>query len=193
MVYTYYPVPTDATGYPSPDRRLLYQPLKAPAYVYTFKQPEHDSIINTEVLIIGSGAGGGVAASVLSRGGDADAVANTGDLTPADGGKRDDSKRVSHDGLKCLVVEKGIYAPTGERCRNQGEGFKELYQSGGVMVSESGSISVLAGALAFGHFCRPSSRLIICLRLRVPPLRIGLWRWDHHQLVRIPQDSALCP
>ncbi len=120
--------------------------MKAPSYIYTFLEPTTE-VIHTEILIIGSGAGGGVVASVLSRGGDVDALAKTDQGLPSDGGSHSDDKKPTKKGFKCLIVEKGIYAPTGEKSRSQAEGFKELYQSGGVMVSESGSISVLAGKL----------------------------------------------
>lgn len=77
--------------------------------------------LDTDVLIIGSGAGGGVVAKVLSD-----------------------------NGNKCLIVEKGIYAPTGEKSRSQLEGFGELYQYGGFFSSENCSISILAGSVFGG-------------------------------------------
>lgn len=116
---------SEAVGYPSPDQRLLYKPLEAPKYRYIFLSPPHPvapgllPTLSTEILIIGSGAGGGVAASRLS------------------------------EKYKTLVLDKGVYAPTGEKSRGQMEAFEELYQNGGFMASESGTISVLA-ASTFG-------------------------------------------
>ncbi|WRT66875.1 uncharacterized protein IL334_003838 [Kwoniella shivajii] len=125
-IYGYNNVLTDAVGYPSPNRRLLSKPLTQPSYTYTFISPPAATppskipIIQTEILIIGSGAGGGVVASRLAK------------------------------SYKTLVVEKGVYAPTGERSRSQQEGFSELYQNGGLMASESGSTCFLAGSVFGG-------------------------------------------
>jgi hypothetical protein len=115
----------DAIGYPSPDRRVLAKPLKAPDFIYTFVKPTVDSVgslplLSTEVLVIGSGSGGGVAASRLAP---------------------------QH---RTLIVEKGVYAPTGEKLRGQLEAFNELYQNGGFIGSESGTMSVLAASVFGG-------------------------------------------
>jgi len=113
-------------GYPSPDRRLLGRPLTAPSFTYSFITPPSPveasglPIINTQVLIIGSGAGGGVAASRLA---------------------------LDYD---TLVIDKGIYAPTGEKHRGQSEALEEMYQNGGFIASESGTISILAGSVFGG-------------------------------------------
>jgi long-chain-alcohol oxidase len=125
-LYTSDPTILEAVGYPSPDRRLLARPLTKPAFTYTFIDPPTSSApdmiptITTEVLIIGSGSGGGVAASRLAK------------------------------EYQTLVIDKGVYAPTGERHRGQAEAMEELYQYGGFFASESGSISLLAGSVFGG-------------------------------------------
>jgi long-chain-alcohol oxidase len=125
VIYGCSPIAIDAIGYPSPARRLLSKPLKAPSYTYTFINPPPATssslpTVYTDILVIGSGAGGGVVASRLAP---------------------------SH---KLLVIDKGIYAPTGEKSRGEAEGFNDLYQNGGFIGSESGSISVLAASVFGG-------------------------------------------
>jgi long-chain-alcohol oxidase len=120
------PTVLEAVGYPSPDRRLLSRPLTSPAFTYDFVTPPSPvegsglPIINTQVLIIGSGAGGGVVASRLA------------------------------EDYETLVIDKGVYAPTGEKHRGQSEALEEMYQNGGFFASESGTISVLAGSVFGG-------------------------------------------
>lgn len=100
--------------------------MTAPKFTYEFIIPppraEATEIptINTQVLIIGSGAGGGVVASRLAQ------------------------------EYETLVVDKGIYAPTGEKHRGQAEAMEELYQNGGFIASESGTMSILAGSVFGG-------------------------------------------
>lgn len=93
-------------------------------YNYTFENdrisrlpPEADIVVDTEVLVIGSGAGGGVAASYLSQ-----------------------------RGLKCLVVDKGIYLRPEDMRGSEDEGYTSLYEAEGIMPSEDGSVNVLAGS-----------------------------------------------
>jgi long-chain-alcohol oxidase len=116
----------EAIGYPSPDRRLSGRPLTAPKFTYSFITPPTPvqgsdfPIINTQILIIGSGAGGGVVASRLAQ------------------------------DYETLVIDKGVYAPTGKKHRGQSEAFEEMYQNGGFIASESGTISILAGSVFGG-------------------------------------------
>ena len=120
------PTVLEAVGYPSPDRRLLGRPLTSPDFIYDFITPpppmkaSEFPIINTQVLIIGSGAGGGVAASRLAS------------------------------EYETLVIDKGVYAPTGIKHRGQSEALEEMYQNGGFIASESGTISILAGSVFGG-------------------------------------------
>lgn len=77
-----------AIGYPvEGDPRLLSQPnRRQPSYPYQFLKPSLEpKVIEVDVLIIGSGAGGSVVASILAKA-----------------------------GHNVLVVEKGIYVPTEE-------------------------------------------------------------------------------
>ena len=74
----------------------------------------------TDILIVGSGSGGGVAAATLAQ-----------------------------QGFKVLVVEQGNYTPVDELKGNQAEGFGKLYMGQGIVVTEEGTMSVLA-AKTFG-------------------------------------------
>ncbi|WWD20494.1 hypothetical protein CI109_104970 [Kwoniella shandongensis] len=125
-IYAYSDLLCDAIGYPSPNRRKLYKTLEKPKFAYSFITPRAAvapstiPVFNTEVLIIGSGAGGGVASS-----------------------------RIAKD-YKTLIVEKGVYAPTGEKSRSQHEAFEELFQNAGIIATESGSTTIFAGSVFGG-------------------------------------------
>ena len=71
----------------------------------------------TDVLIIGSGSGGGVTAEYLSR-----------------------------RGVKVMVVDKGLYVPQDEITGSEQQGFERMYDGHGFIPSADGSIFVLAGS-----------------------------------------------
>ncbi|CAO1617629.1 unnamed protein product [Parajaminaea phylloscopi] len=79
--------------------------------------PEADVVIDTEVLIVGSGSGGGVAASYLSQ-----------------------------RGLKTLVVDKGIYLRPTDMRGSEDEGYTSLYDGEGILPSNDSTVNVLAGS-----------------------------------------------
>lgn len=81
------------------------------------KSDEPDVTITTDVLVIGSGSGGGVVASYLAQ-----------------------------HGLKILVAEKGTYLRPQDMTGREDQGYPEMYEGGGLLVSEDGSINVLAGS-----------------------------------------------
>ena len=95
-----------------------------PAYDYKFEnekiaaQPSGSEIIvDTEVLVVGSGSGGGVAASYLAQ-----------------------------RGVRTLVVDKGIYLHPDKVVGREDQGYGLLYEGEGIMPSEDGSINILAGS-----------------------------------------------
>ncbi|PWY98614.1 long-chain fatty alcohol dehydrogenase [Testicularia cyperi] len=95
-----------------------------PLYDYKFEndkiagQPSNTEIIvDTEVLVIGSGSGGGVAGSYLAQ-----------------------------RGVRTLIVDKGIYLRPEQVVGREDQGYGLLYESRGIMPSEDGSINVLAGS-----------------------------------------------
>ncbi|GAA6001425.1 hypothetical protein JCM10207_006660 [Rhodosporidiobolus poonsookiae] len=109
-----------ATGYPAlGDETRRADPLKGPVhYPYAFERivtPEQ--VFETDVLVVGSGAGGGVVASELAK-----------------------------KGWKVLVVEKGEYVRPEDMAGTQREGLKRMYEQGGLMAVEDGSMNLLAGS-----------------------------------------------
>lgn len=109
-----------AIGYPAlgdPARNLDANRLKK-HYPFQFESIKEDyEILNTEILVIGSGAGGGVVSSELSS-----------------------------KGWKVLVVEKGLYLTPEELTGSPKDGLDKLYENGGLIATEDGALSLLAGS-----------------------------------------------
>ncbi|KAI8890251.1 hypothetical protein K501DRAFT_266168 [Backusella circina FSU 941] len=74
-----------------------------------------------DVIIIGSGAGGGVVASKLAQA-----------------------------GKSVLVIEKGKYHHEKEFVPRENKGLEALYEGGGFIPSDEGAISILAGSVFGG-------------------------------------------
>lgn len=91
-----------------------YDPRKPPKKPLT-NDPQ--VTIGTEVLIIGSGSGGGVAAQYLTA-----------------------------RGVKVLVADKGSYLHPKDMTGREDQGYPELYDGGGLLAAEDGSMNVLAGS-----------------------------------------------
>lgn len=119
----------EAIGYPTGAEDWMNPPdgKQEPAdepYPYTFLnrtlQPGPDGSVlehETDVLIVGSGSGGGVAASYLAQ-----------------------------RGLRVTVIDKGIYVPTTEMHGIERFGMEQMHERLGLVPSTDGSIFVLAGA-----------------------------------------------
>lgn len=109
-----------ATGYPAAgDEKRFADPSRLrPHYPYKFETISTPfQVIETDILVVGSGAGGGVVASELAK-----------------------------KGWQVLVVEKGEYIKPEDMAGTQREGFSRLYESQGLMATEDGSMNVLAGS-----------------------------------------------
>ncbi|CAN8258373.1 unnamed protein product [Cochlearia groenlandica] len=83
----------------------------------------HDGAITIkcDAVVVGSGSGGGVAASVLAK-----------------------------SGLKVVVIEKGSYFTPSEYSPFEGHGLDKMYENGGILSSIDGTMMILAGATVGG-------------------------------------------
>ena len=100
-----------ATGYPAPAVGPNTRQGLVASYPFKFESISAPyEIIETDILIIGSGSGGGVAAAVLSA------------------------------GRKTLITEKGPFSPEEEWSGNPAESFARNYQNSGIMANDEGSM-----------------------------------------------------
>jgi choline dehydrogenase-like flavoprotein len=102
----------DAMGYPGP----LGPPQDPPAPTIEPLSISADTTLSCDVVVVGSGAGGGTAAAVLSRA-----------------------------GLDVIVIEAGRYFTEKDFDGAELSGFDRLYLNGGGMASVDGSVGLLAG------------------------------------------------
>ena len=107
----------DAIGYPGP----LGPPQQAPPHTLTPVEIDADTTLECDVVIVGSGAGGGTAAGVLAQA-----------------------------GLDVVIVEAGGYYDQAEFDGAELRGFDRLYLNGGGMASADGSVGLLAGSALGG-------------------------------------------
>lgn len=120
---TYYAIPGptgsnpawDAIGYPGPLGRNEDAPPRALTPVDA--KPE----MQCDVVVVGSGAGGGVMAGVLAA-----------------------------EGLDVIVVEAGGYYDDRDFDGGEYEGFQRLYLNGGGMATDDGGMALVAGACLGG-------------------------------------------
>lgn len=95
-----------------------YVPGEAPDY--TFKQfdaGDQPEVIETDVVIVGSGCGGGVCAEVLAKA-----------------------------GHRVIVVDKGHYFPPSQLPLKSDVGSYYLFDNGGIVSSDDGCLSILSGS-----------------------------------------------
>ncbi|KAF9429079.1 hypothetical protein BGZ76_001839 [Entomortierella beljakovae] len=109
----------DALEYPGPDPEMHSEKFTSKEFpVYEFIEvPPQGLELSVDVVIVGSGAGGGVVAAELSKSG----------------------KRV-------LVVEKGHYYHQSELSLVQTEGLTNLYENSGTLSTSDGAMTILAGS-----------------------------------------------
>lgn len=134
IAYTNFPELALATGFPAlgdPHRSKDTARIRS-HHPYKFENASLPyETYDTDVLIVGSGAGGGVVASELSD-----------------------------KGWNLFVVEKGVYQKVEDLPGTPKEGFEELYEGQGLMATEDGGLNVLAGATFGGGTTGQSDHLL---------------------------------
>lgn len=106
-----------AIGYPGPDAP---RPPDAPKPIAPLAITE-DRTIDCDVVVIGSGAGGGVAAGVLAQA-----------------------------GLQVVVLEKGGYCNESDFTHREYEAFRAMYENAGLLTTSDLGVVVLAGSTLGG-------------------------------------------
>ena len=105
-----------AAGYPGPLPPLPHPP--APLSVVTV---DRDTTLDCDVVVVGSGAGGGVVAGVLAEA-----------------------------GRGVVVLDKGPNPDPGTFTEIEGDMLSRLYLDGGLMMTQTGSLPILAGSCLGG-------------------------------------------
>lgn len=105
-------------GYPGP---LSEPPARETIQRLPTQTAKNGDIFMCDVLVVGSGAGGGVVA---------------GELAEA--------------GAHVMVVEKGVYAAEDEFTQRETQMMAKLYEAGGTLTTRNGAVSVLAGSCLGG-------------------------------------------
>lgn len=110
------PIWAELTGWT--DRPEKHKP--AQGYDFQFKQftaDSHPEVIETDVVIVGSGCGGAVCAKVLAEA-----------------------------GHRVLVVERAYHHPPEHLPMPQAQACQYLFENGGIVGTDTGSVNVLAGS-----------------------------------------------
>ena len=111
----------EALGYPGPVSAAP-SPAEAPKTISTIDvSGSEEVVLECDVVVVGSGAGGGVIAAEAARA-----------------------------GKKVLVLEMGGYRNESDFNQLELQGYQELYYGGGLATSEDGSIAILAGSTLGG-------------------------------------------
>lgn len=105
-----------AMSYPGPNGAAPAEPKRLRPLAIT-----GDTKINADVVVVGSGAGGGPAAAVLAVG-----------------------------GLDVVIVEKGGYRNESDFSHREAEAYRDMYLDGSLSATTNGAIALLAGSTLGG-------------------------------------------
>ncbi|GAA0138559.1 oxidase [Lithospermum erythrorhizon] len=99
----------------------LKQSLIQKGFYASEEQAKNELLVKCDVVIVGSGCGGGVAAAMLAS-----------------------------SGLKVLVIEKGQYFVAEDYSGIEAPSMNELYESGGILSTKDGGVMLIAGSTVGG-------------------------------------------
>lgn len=88
---------------------------------FWWKDRDTSFVVLCDAVVVGSGAGGGVAA-----------------------------ERLSSAGLSVVVLEKATFVRAGDMPATEAAGFESMYERGGMVTTENGAMTVLAGSTLGG-------------------------------------------
>jgi choline dehydrogenase-like flavoprotein len=128
----------DANGYPGP----LPEPASAIDPLPTFRI-ERDTVLDCDVVVVGSGAGGGVVAGLLAEA-----------------------------GMGVVVLEKGGNPGSHDFTQVEGDMLSRYYLDGGLIMTQSGSLPILAGSCLGG-----GTAINYTTSFPLPPATRA--EWDH--------------
>lgn len=127
LLATGFPASGDPLRYADPERQRKHYPYE----FETISTPLQ--VFETDMLVVGSGAGGGVVVSELAK-----------------------------KGWQTIVVEKGQYVKPEEMLGTPRDGFERMYESQGLMATEDGSMNVLAGSTFGGGTTGETLSILVC-------------------------------
>ena len=107
-------------GYPGPDPEVLLTPISEGTF-HNFQfipVPVDGLVLDADIVIVGSGAGGGVAAGILSQ----------------------------CKGKRVIVIEKGTYIHPNNFKLLEKDAFETLYEGGGLVATSDMGVALLAGS-----------------------------------------------
>lgn len=87
----------------------------------TIEKHRPECVVSCDAIVVGSGAGGGVIAA-----------------------------RLATAGMRVVVIEKSTFIPIAAMSQQEGQGMASMYEASGLLPSESGAMSILAGSTLGG-------------------------------------------
>ncbi|KAF1811709.1 hypothetical protein P152DRAFT_449983 [Eremomyces bilateralis CBS 781.70] len=110
-------IPVHGEPVPGFDFKFMQFPPVTGVYVGKGPAPEPEEVLETDVVVVGSGCGGGVSA-----------------------------KNIAEMGLRVIVTEKWYHWPSEHMPMNETDGMVHMFMDGGGIVADDSDLIVLAGA-----------------------------------------------